>query len=184
MTPTAASTRYIWSAVPSGATAWASKSKHTTDVITPPAKLRSRLTVRLESFRNRQDTTPPRPVPPRPASAVMNTISQSKSMDIPLVIKNRALELTKANFQLPIIVTHSGKVNPRKPIAGTIFYFFDNSRQVRISSAQGMSGTPAWEFFLCLFSLIDERGFPAIMVIGKWLPMMIDGANHPKGDLA
>ena len=46
------------------------RSKQTIAVITPPAKLKSRLTVFLESFLNKAPISPPRPVPPMPASAV------------------------------------------------------------------------------------------------------------------
>ena len=57
-----------------------SRSKQTTAVITPAAKESRRLTVLSESFRNRQATAPPSPVPPTPARAVIPTRSQIECM--------------------------------------------------------------------------------------------------------
>ena len=49
------------------------RSKQTTASITPPAKLSSRLTVRLESFCKIAPMRPPRPVPTTPAMAVVSS---------------------------------------------------------------------------------------------------------------
>ena len=60
--------------------------KHTTDTITPPAKLSSRLVLRPESRRSTQAPQPPRPVPPIPAPAVINKVSHSPIRIPPVVV--------------------------------------------------------------------------------------------------
>ena len=62
---------------PGGAAASVNSPKHTTDTITPAAKLSSRLVLRPESRRSTQAPQPPRPVPPIPAPAVINKVSHS-----------------------------------------------------------------------------------------------------------
>ena len=61
------------------------RSKETTLSMTPPAKLKSRLTVRLESFCSSAPIRPPRPVPPIPAIVV---VSMSVPMT-PMMISNQ-----------------------------------------------------------------------------------------------
>ena len=61
----------------------ASRSKHTTATITPAAKLKSRLTIRLESRRNRQAAVPPSPVPPMPAAAVTKSTCPNAPIPFP-----------------------------------------------------------------------------------------------------
>ena len=77
------------------------RSKQTTLSMTPPAKLKSKLTVRLESFCSSAPMRPPRPVPSTPAMAVVKIKVSMVPIVVPLFsIYNRIITQKPREFNI------------------------------------------------------------------------------------
>lgn len=74
------------------------RSKQTTLNITPPAKLKSRLTVRLESFCSMAPIKPPNPVPPTPAMVVATIKVAKTPVTIPPIYIDKLSLCTLTNI--------------------------------------------------------------------------------------